>query len=166
MAPCPLSSDGPMSPEVWSLCNSSRLTLQTLPEPWSLTVCWAGSGLWRPQPCVPVWPHRQQEEHSRQPEEPPQPQVEEQLPGSPTWALPAPTTRPGMASPRRQVGTAVTCRTLTPHQALGAPQRAQDPEDYTVLWVQCGTSDLWSLGSHACLSHTVAPPAFQKCLSS
>lgn len=155
-----------MSPEVWSLCNSSRLTLQTLPEPWSLTVCWAGSGLWRPQPCVPVWPHRQQEEHSRQPEEPPQPQVEEQLPGSPTWALPAPTTRPGMASPRRQVGTAVTCRTLTPHQALGAPQRAQDPEDYTVLWVQCGTSDLWSLGSHACLSHTVAPPAFQKCLSS
>ncbi|XP_006241095.1 zinc finger RNA-binding protein 2 isoform X1 [Rattus norvegicus] len=47
---------------------------------------------------------RQQEEHSRQPEEPPQPQVEEQLPGSPTWALPAPTTRPGMASPRRQSG--------------------------------------------------------------
>ncbi|XP_021029211.1 zinc finger RNA-binding protein 2 isoform X2 [Mus caroli] len=47
---------------------------------------------------------RQQEEHSRQPEETPQPQVEEQLPGLPAWALPAPTTRPGMATARRQSG--------------------------------------------------------------
>ncbi|XP_021059911.1 zinc finger RNA-binding protein 2 isoform X2 [Mus pahari] len=47
---------------------------------------------------------RQQEEHSRQPEETPQPQVEEQLPGFPAWALPAPTTRPGMATARRQSG--------------------------------------------------------------
>ncbi|XP_028627510.1 zinc finger RNA-binding protein 2 [Grammomys surdaster] len=47
---------------------------------------------------------RQQEEHSRQPEEPPQPQVEEQLSGLPAWAFPAPTTRPGTATTRRQSG--------------------------------------------------------------
>ncbi|XP_031205683.1 zinc finger RNA-binding protein 2 isoform X3 [Mastomys coucha] len=47
---------------------------------------------------------RQQEEHSRQPEEPPQPQIEEQLPGLPAWALPAPTPRPGTATARRQSG--------------------------------------------------------------
>lgn len=110
-------------------------------------------------------PHRQQEEQSRQPEEPPQPQVQEQPPGSPAWALPAPTPRPGMAATRRQVGAGVTCRTLSTHQALGAPQRAQDPEDHPVLGVQCGMSDLWSLGSHACPTPWL-PPAFQKCLSS
>lgn len=55
-------------------------------------------------PCPRLCLHRQQEEHGRQPEEPPQPQVEEQLPGLPAWALPAPTTRPGTATTRRQVG--------------------------------------------------------------
>ncbi|XP_029421241.1 zinc finger RNA-binding protein 2 isoform X3 [Nannospalax galili] len=39
----------------------------------------------------------------RQPEEP-QPQSEEQLPVSPTWALPAPIARPGTATTRRQPG--------------------------------------------------------------
>ncbi|GAB1295389.1 Zinc finger RNA-binding protein 2 [Apodemus speciosus] len=47
---------------------------------------------------------RQPEEQSRQPEEPPQPQAQEQPPGSPAWALPAPTPRPGMATTRRQSG--------------------------------------------------------------
>lgn len=86
--------------------------------------------------CPCLCPHRQQEEQSRQPEEPPQPQVDEQLPGLPAWALPAPTTRPGTATTRRQVGAGVAWRSLHPHQASGAPQRAQDPEDDPVLWGQ------------------------------
>lgn len=111
-------------------------------------------------------PHRQQEEHSRQPEEPPQPQIEEQLPGLPAWALPAPTPRPGTATARRQVGAGVTRRTLSPRQASGAPPRAQDSEDYPVLWVQHGMSDLQSLGPHVCptLWLSLRPP--RKCLSS
>ncbi|XP_040593423.1 zinc finger RNA-binding protein 2 isoform X4 [Mesocricetus auratus] len=47
---------------------------------------------------------RHQEEQSRQPQEPSQPQVDEQPPGSPTWALPAPAAKPGMATTRRQSG--------------------------------------------------------------
>ncbi|XP_021492527.1 zinc finger RNA-binding protein 2 [Meriones unguiculatus] len=45
---------------------------------------------------------RQQEEHSRQSEEPPEPQVEEHTPGLPAWALPADPARPGVAATRRQ----------------------------------------------------------------
>ncbi|KAK7809848.1 hypothetical protein U0070_008498, partial [Myodes glareolus] len=47
---------------------------------------------------------RQQEEQSRELEELPQPQTDEQSPTSPAWALPAPTAKPGMATTRRQSG--------------------------------------------------------------
>ncbi|XP_027275066.1 zinc finger RNA-binding protein 2 isoform X2 [Cricetulus griseus] len=47
---------------------------------------------------------RQQEEHSRQPKEPSQPQVDEHPPGLPAWALPVTPAKPGMATSRRQSG--------------------------------------------------------------
>ncbi|XP_075831469.1 zinc finger RNA-binding protein 2 isoform X3 [Microtus pennsylvanicus] len=47
---------------------------------------------------------RQQEGQNRELEELSQPQIEEQSPKSPVWALPAPIAKPGMATTRRQSG--------------------------------------------------------------
>ncbi|XP_041525002.1 zinc finger RNA-binding protein 2 isoform X2 [Microtus oregoni] len=47
---------------------------------------------------------RQQEGQNRELEELSQPQIEEQSPKSPAWALPAPIAKPGMATTRRQSG--------------------------------------------------------------
>ncbi|XP_049979522.1 zinc finger RNA-binding protein 2 isoform X2 [Alexandromys fortis] len=47
---------------------------------------------------------RQQEGQNRELEELSQPQIEEQSPTSPAWALPAPTAKPGMATTWRQSG--------------------------------------------------------------
>lgn len=99
--------------------------------------------------CSPPGHNRQQEEHSRQPKEPSQPQVDEHPPGLPAWALPVTPAKPGMATSRRQVG-AGCCYMWEPSQSL--PDLRSQLRGHRV---QHGMSHLPSVRSHACLSHTV-----------
>lgn len=109
-------------PDLWSLCIRPAPLFR--PSLWSPGP-WAGVSLWGSLVitalCLPTsGHHRQQEEQSSELEELPQPQIDEQSPTSPAWALPAPTAKPGMATTRRQVGEGadVPCKDLlSPHQA-------------------------------------------------